>query len=439
MSKLFAAFGEVELPCPIGTLLAGWIPPERPARLKMDPIQATMAMLKNEEALLVLVSMDVIFLEVEDADEIRCLIADAVGTTYDRVLVGITHNHCGPSTMEFCGTPKDLEFMAATKKLLVQCARDTCARLEPAVLGSGFTYENDITWNRRYILRDGSAFAHPQVDKTEVLCAEGPIDPQVGVICVRNMGGDAMGYVVNFACHPLFYGGQCIATANFPGVLRRGLKKLENPNCVTVFLQGAAGDISHSNPFDKKRTTMESVGRRLAERSYEVALAAPYSGDVALDARAGDVSIPKRVLTDEQVARAKRVLAGEDVVIEPTWHPMSSMDLKVFAAELIALKEEQMRQPEIRTPLQVLKIGQTAWATVPAELFVKLGMEIKLGSSIDQTYVAGYTNGLVGYVCTPEAYAHGGYEATPCRNSSVADPGAGAVIVQGLLDLLAQL
>ena len=43
MSKLFAAFGEVELPCPIGTLLAGWIPPERPARLKMDPIQATMA------------------------------------------------------------------------------------------------------------------------------------------------------------------------------------------------------------------------------------------------------------------------------------------------------------------------------------------------------------------------------------------------------------
>ena len=272
----------------------------------------------------------------------------------------------------------------------------------------------------------------------EALFAEGPNDPQVGVICVRNMDGNAMGYVVNFACHPLFYGGQCIATANFPGVLRRELKKKENPNCITVFLQGAAGDISHSNPFDPKRTTMESVGFRLAERSYEVALAAQYTNDIALDARACDVMVPKQVLTDEQVGRAKQVLAGEDVVIEPSWHPVSSMDMKVFAAKLVELKEDQMRDPEMRVPLQALKIGETAWAATPAELFVKLGMQIKLGSKIDQTYVAAYSNGLAGYVCTPEAYEHGGYEATPCGGSLV-DPDAGAIIVDGLVKLLGEL
>ena len=438
MSKLYAAFGEIELPCPIGTPISGWIPPERPMRMKLDPLQANMAILKNGEATLVLVSMDLLMLDIADADEMRRLVAETVGSTYENVLIAVTHSHCGPAATECYDSPKDHEFVSTVKKLLVQCARETYARLEPAVLGSSFTYENDISWNRRYVLPNGHAWAHPQLDKMEVLYAEGPNDPQVGVICVRNMEGNAMGYVVNFACHPLFYGGQRIATANFPGVLRRELKKKENPNCVTVFIQGAAGDISHNNPFDRNRTTMESVGTRLAERSYEAALAAQYTDEVILKGKVADAQLPKRVLTEEQIARAKQVLAGEDVVIEPSWHPVSSMDKKVFAEKLLELREDCEREPLLRAPLQVLQIGETAWAAVPAELFVKLGMEVKLGSKMAKTYVAAYSNGMVGYVCTPEAYEHGGYEATPCGGSRV-DPGAGAVIVKGLLELLSEL
>ena len=438
MSQLFAAFGEIELPCPFGTLISGWIPPERPMRLKLDPLQANMAILKNDAATVVLVSLDLLMLDTEDVDEMRRSVAAAAGTAYENVLVAATHNHCGPAATDLYDAPKNYEFVAQVKELLVACARETYARLEPAVLGSGFAYENDLTWNRRYILRDGSAWAHPQLDKMEVLYAEGPIDPQVGVLCVRDLGGNAMGYVVNFACHPLFFGGQRIATANFPGVLRRELKKLENPGCVTVFLQGAAGDISHSNPFDKTRTTMESVGTRLAQRSCEAARAAQYSGEIALKGLSADVYLPKRVLTDGQITRAKQVLAGEDVVIEPRWHPVSSMDRKVFAAKLLELRRDCDEEPLLRAPLQVLQIGETAWATAPAELFVKLGMEVKLGSPVDQTYIAAYANGMVGYVCTPEAYGHGGYEATPCGGSRV-DPGAGAVIVDGLLKLLNRL
>lgn len=436
--SFYAAFGEVELPCPHGTLIGGWIPPERPMRFKMDPIQACIALLKSGDVMLALISLDLCSIEVEDADEIRRMVAEAVDTTFERVLVAVTHNHCAPAAKEHYDAPKNEEFVAQVKHLLVQSVRETHARLQPAVLGSGFAYENDVTWNRRYVLRNGFAWAHPQLDKMEALYAEGPVDPQVGVICVRDMQGCAMGYVVNFACHPLFYGGQRIATANFPGVLRRELKKKENPDCVTVFLQGAAGDISHANPFDAKRTTMESVGVRLAERSWEVAVGAQYTDEVELDARASEITVPKRVLTDDQVARARQVLNGEDVVIEPSWHPVSSMDKKVFAAKLLELKEDCDREPEMRVPMQALRIGNTAWATTPGELFVKLGMQIKLGSKIDQTYVAAYANGLVGYICTPEAYEHGGYEATPCGGSRVG-PEAGVRLVKEACRLLNDL
>ncbi len=169
-----------------------------------------------------------------------------------------------------------------------------------------------------------------------------------------------------------------------------------------------------------------------------MALAAQYSDEVELNAVSGSTMVPKRVLTDEQIARARQVLAGEDVVIEPSWHPVSTMESKVFAAKLIELREDCEKNPELYVPMQALKIGELAMATTPAELFVKLGMEIKLRSKIDQTYVAAYANGLVGYVCTPEAYEHGGYEATPC-GGSVVDPGAGALIVDKAVELLNSL
>ena len=416
-SKLYAAFGEIEIPCEYGEPITGWGPPLRRMRLKLDPLMATMALLKNDEKTIVMVSVDVVGLYTEDATALRKDIAKAAGTTFDSVMVSHTHNHCGPSFMDSSDTCKSEEVYATVRQRLIEKAAELSQKAEPAVWGTGFTYENDITFNRRYILRNGYAFAHPQIDKHDVLYAEGPIDPQVGVICVRNMQGEAMGYVVNFACHPLFYGGQSIGTANFPGVLRRELKRIENTSCVTVFVQGAAGDISHANPFDKQRTTMESVGQRLAERSYEVALKIPYSDEIELDSRAAEVTLLKRELTDEQVELARRQYNGEEVVIDPSWHPVSTKTKKQYAGELLRLKEEFDKNPEFNVPIQAFKIGETAWGTCPCELFVRLGMDIKLHSKAPITYVAAYTNGEIGYVAPRESYANGGYETTPCGGS----------------------
>lgn len=438
MSKLYAAFSEAEIPCDIGALTCGWIPPERKVRFKVDSILANIVVLKNDTKTLVIISLDVLQVDHWDANVMRKAIAEKIGVGFEDVMICATHNHCGPATVECYDCDKNEELVLEVKDILVKAVADAMEKLEPAVLGTGFTYENDITWNRRYIMRNGYSFAHPIVETTDVLCAEGPIDPQVGVICVRNMKGFAMGYVVNFACHPLFLGGQRIATANYIGALRKELKAMENDKCVTVFVNGAAGDIAHANPFDRNRTTMESVGKKLAERSYEVARKVDYTDDIEIDSRAGDVVVQRRHLSDEHIARAKQVLAGQDVVIDPSWHPVSSMDKKVFAAKLIELRETEEKNPDITLPLQALRIGDTAWATCPCELFVRLGMEIKLRSKTKYTYVAGYANGQIGYVGTPEAYVRGGYETTPC-GGSIVEVDTGAKIVDAAVALINSL
>ena len=94
MSRLYAAFAERELPCDFGTNLSGWIPPEHKMRFKIDPLYACIAILKNDEKTLVLVSLDILQMEASDADDIRHAVAEAVGTGYDCVMVSHTHSHC---------------------------------------------------------------------------------------------------------------------------------------------------------------------------------------------------------------------------------------------------------------------------------------------------------------------------------------------------------
>jgi len=439
MSKLYAAFGEFEIPMHIGTATCGWIPPVHRVRFKTEPLLGNVAMLKNDETTVVMVSLDTLGVETDDAEDLRNAVAETVGTDYANVSISCTHSHSGPATMDSFEGPKDLEVMAAIRERLLATVRQLQTRLEPAVLGCGFTYENDITWNRRYILREGNAWAHPQIDKMDVICAEGPIDPQVGVVCVRDMEGLAMGYLVNFACHPLFYGGQCIASPNYPGWLRKELKRLERPECVCLFINGAAGDISHANPFDPNRTTAESVGTQLAKRSYEVAIKVDYTDDVALGGKAAYVPVNRRFVDDAHLERAKRVLAGEtDLVIDPIWHPVSTMSNAEFARILVELRKAAEEEPTYDVPIQALRIGKTVWGFCPGELFVKFGMEIKVRSRERLTFVAAYSDGMVGYVFTPEAQARGGYEPTPAGNRSI-DCTAGATFVEGLSALLEQL
>lgn len=88
--------------------------------------------------------------------------------------------------------------------------------------------------------------------------------------------------------------------------------------------------------------------------------------------------------------------------------------------------------------LQGVRLGETAFAFIPGELFVELGRSIKSQSPITPTHVVGYANGWVGYLPTRAAVAAGGYEPTAYRywqSRSLADE-SGERIAAAAADLL---
>jgi hypothetical protein len=85
--------------------------------------------------------------------------------------------------------------------------------------------------------------------------------------------------------------------------------------------------------------------------------------------------------------------------------------------------------------LNVLRVGDTAIATNPGELFVEYGLELRRRSPARVTLISELTDGYCGYVPTLRAFRRGGYETWPAPTSQLA-VAAGAQIVQSTRKLL---
>jgi hypothetical protein len=73
--------------------------------------------------------------------------------------------------------------------------------------------------------------------------------------------------------------------------------------------------------------------------------------------------------------------------------------------------------------------------TLPAEIFVELGLAIKAASPFETTLVIELANDSLGYIPTKKAFAEGSYEIV---NSRV-EAGSGERLVEAAISLLKEL
>ena len=70
--------------------------------------------------------------------------------------------------------------------------------------------------------------------------------------------------------------------------------------------------------------------------------------------------------------------------------------------------------------VNVIRIGDTAFCTNPAEFFVEHGLAIRKQSPARVTFITELTDGYCGYVPTEKAFTRGGYETWPAPTSQLA-------------------
>jgi hypothetical protein len=74
------------------------------------------------------------------------------------------------------------------------------------------------------------------------------------------------------------------------------------------------------------------------------------------------------------------------------------------------LADKKRASGPIRVEIQALRVGDFVLVTFPGEPFAEVGLRIKKRSPFPNTFVAGCTNGRIGYAPTADAYDKDAYE-----------------------------
>ena len=384
----------------------GWT--NRPAKNVYDPLFTHAIVFDDGETTIAFASVDTLYVSFAMVKAIRERVNEYTGIPKENILVAATHTHYSFEIALDTYTPEEEKF---THVQTVRCAYKIADAItmaymnrRDAVVGYGTCEEHDISFIRRFFMKTGGVRMNPPRMSPDIIEPEGKIDPEIGVIRVDTPDGQPIAVMSNFACH-LCVAGKDGYSADFGGEISNVIKNVLGQNVVSVFFAGCCGNINHINFFDSTpyKDHHIKMGRILAYKILSQREKIGCTDDVSVAASSEWITVDRRQPTEENVAYMNEVFAKAD----PTPKELS------YANSYKFLTENPKKQETFE--VQTLKVGDIGFTGLPGEIFVEANFRIKAESPFEKNFVIELANGCLGYVSTPEAQEHGGYETELSR------------------------
>ncbi|MEW5980075.1 MAG: hypothetical protein AB1898_30135 [Acidobacteriota bacterium] len=394
VGELKVGFSQVDITPPVGAVITG---PVHPVSVGTDdPLSAKALVVQSGDRTLAIVGVDLIAIRHDVADAAIAQASQRTGIAREAVMICPSHNHSSPLVQSTGPTNKD--YISTLPGLIADSIERAYKALQPArmFLGRSLVFEGHH--NRRVISKADGLVLNTWLKKLndleqnpQVLGTEGPIDPELWVARFDALDGRVLGTLVNFTNHPALHDRIRLKTwsADFPGVIAEQIAEAFGKQVVSVFTQGASGNISPSVPFTPDWRERASVFARAAVDAAKGAI--PVKEPIAVDYARRDVTI----------RRCDPAAQREETLTRLDWRP----------DQFEAAKRRVALMPEMReVPVNAGRIGPLGIATNAGELFVEWGLSIKKRSPFRHTIVIELTNDWVGYEPTAEAFQLEGYE-----------------------------
>ncbi|MEN6644517.1 MAG: hypothetical protein ABFE08_18925 [Armatimonadia bacterium] len=416
-------FAEQAITPPIGTQVVGHFNELRFESVR-DPLFARAMCLDNEKTF-IFITCDLLSLRRSTVLEIRDRLHAATGVPAECICVSTTHTHTGPITTRMFGSDPDPAYVASLVDNISKAGLAAFESRQTGTLTAVWGFEGKLGHQRRFIMRDGRALMHPPKGGKDILYQEGPTDPEFAALWAEDEAGKPLGCWVNFSAHPNTMGGGTAVSADYPGFLATAMKQHQGEGFVTLYGNGCCGNLCAIDVYDPKRQDRgpewaKIMGERLAQDVLDALSEGERMTDPLLDHRFAVVPMPIRHVPDELIEWARAIQAAPEA-------DNSYME-RCYAGMVLELMELQRREPTAPSEISAFRIGDFAIATLPGEIFVEFGLDIKLKSPARRTWLVELANGVVGYVPTKRAFEGGGYEQRTCTSSKL-DPVAGEMMV----------
>jgi neutral ceramidase len=446
--RLLAGAATSNITPPLGESIVGnWEP--APATHVHDELYARCLVLDDGQVRMAIVVADNLGIPQTVADAARRLAREHTGIPAERILIASTHTHSatgafGPDRYD-ATAPLD-EYQAFLARRIADGIRRAATNLAPARIGWGRGALPGQVFNRRWFMTPGPHLANPfggtdrvrmnpWVGSADLIDPAGPTDPEIAFVSVTSPDGRPIALLANYSLH--YVGGvpNGHISADYFGAFARRLSAMlqadrAEPPFVAMLSNGTSGDINNID-FRGGQPRLPSYGRielvagQVAAEVFKGLQGLEYHDWVPLRAQQRVLTLGTRRPTAEQLAWAERTLAGSGK--GEGEHPRA----RTYADRILRMRNFPAQLP---VPLQALRIGDLAIATIPFETFVEIGLEIKAKSPARQTFVMSLSNGAFGYLPTVRHHELGGYETW--LGTNVVELDAAPKIVNALLEML---
>ena len=407
-----------------------------------------------------LVQVDAIFVRDELVQAARAEAERRCGIPGGNCLIAATHTHSGGPVFRGFLSENDPEYETFLVKQTGAAIAEAYERRRPALVAAGAGEVGDVAFNRRFFMKDGRQRTHPGKMNADIAEPAGPEDPTVTVVGFRGPDDDEpFGCIVSFACHGTHMNG-LLYSADYMKWVVDTLGAVYGPDFGVVFLNGACGDVTQvdnrsERPMEFGPAWCRRTGRAVgAEAVKQLVLMMIGFAEATVDTATTVVEAAIRAASDEAVQAARAYLAGDhtqqgpvvfaDALFEEEagvaqQNKREPVDVEaIFAQGLLDVEALRRDRPTRSLEVQGIRIGDTLFWSVPGELFQAYALDVRKQSPFAHTCCVELANGYAGYICTPDAFAGGGYEVRTAH-SSLLDKHAGARIVQAAIDVAESL
>ncbi len=401
------------------------------------------------------ITLDVISLPHLLVMKSRALIHKQTGIAVNNIILNATHLHAGPQMnplfWDVVGGSAKLKSQEYTHKLpelILESVKSAISKIQPVHVSIGNVQETSISFNRRFLMKDGTFKTNPGKLNPNIVRPAGPIDPSLSMVYFESLDKKPVAILVNFALHVAVVGGNNFSS-DFPGVMSDLIGKVKGEEVVTVFTNGTSGNINHIDVSNSNQLSgfdeSQRIGTILADRVLNALNSLRPISITSLKAKIQVVNLPVfKVVEKLEMIWAKDVISKfgkpkgsgfADVV--SAWR---ILDLVKYKGELDTRHNSTTTVPltddgsALRSEVSVITFGdQMALVGFPGDAFVELGLGIKLNSPFPFTIVSEQSgNGTISYMPNKKAFPEGQYEVNSVRYSS----GGGESLVDAALETL---
>ncbi|MBW3596548.1 MAG: hypothetical protein KY475_04650 [Planctomycetes bacterium] len=405
-----------------------------PVRKVLDPLYARGVVLLTGEKPIVLCAVDWIGIGNGGHDVWREELAEAAGTTADRVAVHALHQHDGPRcdfTTEAIladrglgGRFYDNAFCRRVIARAADAVKDAIQNARPVThVGLGQAQVEKVASNRRILGPDGKVKIirwSKMTDPAAIAAPEGVIDPYLKLISFWS-GDEPVAVLSYYATHPQSYYGDGDVTSEFVG-LARAARDAALPGVLHVHFNGAGGNVTAGKYNDGSEAMRPVLASRMEDgmrRAWESIEKSPVTA-ADVDWRVREVQLPP----GEHLQRETILAALDDENAGPQARLGAASDLAFL----------QRHEAGAKTDLSLLRIGDALVLHMPGELFVEYQLAAQKMRPDAFVGMAAYGDYGPNYIGDAIAYTQGGYE-TSNRASNVA-PAVEAILMNAMRELL---